>query len=166
MHCENFGITPSDIFTCIKDLFDFHSNTNFNINTSPTLLEKDNHESDKKPTSKITRSDSFQSEKKEVVEYVSNIDNNYNTNTNTGTNAIAKLKDDSLQQTKIPFVSQISNYIAQKKKEYDKISCVIATKHLYDHEFIINLFSLCVYTIVIQKTTAFQIIHWTNITRI
>jgi hypothetical protein len=43
----------------------------------------------------------------------SNLDNNYNSN--------LKLKDDSQRQNKIPFISDISHYLSQKKKEYKKL---------------------------------------------
>ena len=53
--------------------------------------------------------DPLQAENKTSYETESNLDNNYNSN--------LKLKDDSQGQNKIPFTSEISNYIVKSKKE-------------------------------------------------
>jgi hypothetical protein len=47
------------------------------------------------------------------LDYESNLDNNYDRN--------LKLKDDLPEQMEIPFISQISYYISQKKKEYGEL---------------------------------------------
>ncbi|MER5174222.1 MAG: hypothetical protein ABJB76_12545 [Candidatus Nitrosocosmicus sp.] len=112
--CKNLGVAPSHIFSWIKDLLDFHFKSNSNIDNSPAMLENDDifHEN---PMTHPIIPDSFPSDNK--VENVSNIDDNYNTNPN----AISKLKDDLQGQIKIPFMSQVSFYISQKKQEYGKL---------------------------------------------
>ena len=112
--CKNLGVAPSHIFSWIKDLLDFHFKSNSNIDNSPAMLENDDifHEN---PMTHPIIPDSFPSDNK--VESVSNIDDNYNTNPN----AISKLKDDLQGQIKIPFTSQVSFYISQKKQEYGKL---------------------------------------------
>ncbi len=107
--CKNLGVTPANISSWINDLFDFHSVNNSNIiNNSSSLIEKDNT-FDKKPLI----SDSFQAENKVNYETETNLAND--------TNSDLKLKDESLVEKEIPFISQISYYISQKKKEYKKL---------------------------------------------
>ncbi len=48
LHCKNLGITPSHIFSWIKDLLDFYSKSISNTDTSASLIERDNA-FDKKP---------------------------------------------------------------------------------------------------------------------
>ncbi len=112
--CKNLGVAPSHIFSWMKDLVDFHSKSNSNIDNLPSMLENDDV-FDKNPITHPIIQDSFPSDNK--VESVSNIDDNYNTNPN----AILKLKDDLQGQIKIPFTSQVSFYISQKKQEYGKL---------------------------------------------
>ncbi|MDQ6723094.1 MAG: hypothetical protein M3Z01_02345 [Thermoproteota archaeon] len=125
--CKNLGVTPSHISLWIKDLHDFHSKSKFNIDRSPALLEKDDMVYDKKPiASPIISTASFHSHNNKL-EDAPNIDDNYNTKPN----AISKLKDDFHGQIKIPFTSQVSLYISQKKQEYSKLE--IYQKNLEDN---------------------------------
>ena len=111
LNCKNLGVTPSNILSWIKDLLDFHPDTNSTDvnNSSSSLIDKDDDVFYKKP---ITP-DPLQAENKSSYETESNLDNNYNSN--------LKLKDDSQGQNKIPFTSEISHYLSQKKKEYKKL---------------------------------------------
>ncbi len=54
LQCKNLRITPSNIFSWIKDLLDFHSsksNSNPDINMPSTLFENDDNSLDKKSPS-------------------------------------------------------------------------------------------------------------------
>ncbi|MDQ6724046.1 MAG: hypothetical protein M3Z01_07265, partial [Thermoproteota archaeon] len=114
--CKNLGVTPSHLFSWIKDLLDFNFKSNSNIDISQATLENDDVFNENPTTSPIIP-DSFPSNNNKV-ESISNIDDNYNINTNT----ISKLKDDIQRQIKIPpFTSQVSFYISQKKQEYGKL---------------------------------------------
>jgi hypothetical protein len=97
--CKELGVTPSNMLVWIKDLLDFHYNSVINIDKSSSMIEKDDIRQDKNSTTQ----DSTQSS------YESHIEDNYDQN--------VKLKNDSPEQIKIPCISQISDYIAQKKKE-------------------------------------------------
>jgi predicted acetyltransferase len=113
LNCKNLGVTPANIFSWIEDLLEFHPDTNStdvnNSSSSSSLIDNDDNMFYKKP---ITP-DSLQAENKTSYKTKSNLDNNYNSS--------IKLKDDSQGQNKIPFTSEISHYISQKKKEYKKL---------------------------------------------
>jgi hypothetical protein len=111
LNCKNLGVTPANIFSWIKDLLDFHPDTNSTDvnNSSSSLIDNDDDVFYKKPI----LPDSLQAENKTSYETESNLDNNYNPN--------LKLKDDSQGQNKILFTSEISHYLSQKKKEYKKL---------------------------------------------
>jgi hypothetical protein len=111
LNCKNLGVTPANIFSWIKDLLDFHPDTNSTDvnNPSSSLIDDDDDVFYKKPI----LPDSLQAENKTSYETESNLDNNYNSN--------LKLKDDSQGQNKIPVTSEISHYLSQKKKEYKKL---------------------------------------------
>jgi hypothetical protein len=114
LNCKNLGVTPANIFSWIKDLLDFNPDTNATVvnNQSSSLIDIDDDDDDvfyKKPI----LPDSLQAENKTSFETESNLDNNYNSH--------IKLKDDSQGQNKIPFTSEISHYLSQKKKEYKKL---------------------------------------------
>jgi cell division protein FtsB len=101
--CKNLGVTPSNILLWIKDLLDFQSNSDINIDRSSSLIEENNNKIDEKSVILDLAH----------LDYESNLDNNYDRN--------LKLKDDLPEQMEIPFISQISYYISQKKKEYGEL---------------------------------------------
>jgi hypothetical protein len=101
--CKNLGVTPSNILLWIKDLRDFQSNSDINIDRSSSLIEENNNKIDEKSVILDLAH----------LDYESNLDNNYDRN--------LKLKDDLPEQMEIPFISQISYYISQKKKEYGEL---------------------------------------------
>ncbi len=110
LKCKNLGITPSIISSWIKDLLDFHSIKNSDIfNNSFSLVEKDKA-FDKKP---MISADPIQAEKKTRYDQETNLDNDSDFN--------LKLKDESMLEIEIPFISRISYYISQKKKEFNKL---------------------------------------------
>jgi len=105
--CKTLGITPYIISSWIKDLFDFQVENSNILNNSSSLIEKYNA-FDKKPLIMNSFPDNKISHETET-----NLDNDYNSD--------LKLKDESLVKNEIPFISQISHYISQKKKEFSKL---------------------------------------------
>ena len=105
LQCKNLGIASSNIISWIKDVLDIHSNSDADKNFSNILFENDDN-LDKKSTSNLIGQDNSQIEDEFI--YKSNSKDNYNSSTNS---------KESLKEIRIPFISQISYYISQRKNE-------------------------------------------------
>ncbi len=113
LQCKNLGITPSNIFSWIKDLLDFHSKSKSDENMPSTLIENNDNDNslDKKSPFHFIGPGSSQEENESL--YKSDPKDTHNSNHNS--------KDGPSKEIVIPFISQISYYISQKKKEYKKL---------------------------------------------
>ena len=109
LQCKNLGIAPSNIFSWIKDLLDFHS-TNLSKsdeNISTTLIENNENDNslDKKSPFNFIGPGSSQEDGEPL--YNSDPKDKHNSNPNS--------KDDPPKGIVMPRISQISYYISQKK---------------------------------------------------
>ncbi len=105
LQCKNLRIAPSNIFSWIKDLLDFHSKSSSDINISTTLFENDDNNRDKKSPSSFIGPSSSQEENESI--YYSNFEDKDNSNSKNG----------PLKEIIIPLISQISYiYLKRKKK--------------------------------------------------
>ena len=121
-NCKKFGISPGIISSWIRDLFDCYSQSN-NNNSSLSLL-KDENETEIKENNSENLTDDLKNEtthpleiKKRLDSDLSNNSKSYLSSNNLSTPFNLEKKSFVDDKIKIPFISQISNFIAQKKKE-------------------------------------------------
>jgi hypothetical protein len=104
-NCKTLNISPAIILSWIKDLLDFNStylSSSDHNKTSFSLIDIDDNEDDaygRTQTASVKAKQDTEEFQKDIV------------------NLNPKSTDDFSPETKIPFVSQVSFYIAQKKKE-------------------------------------------------
>jgi hypothetical protein len=121
MNCKKFGIKPGIIFSWIKDLFDCYSPTNIPY---PSFIDGQKMEKGKDTDTKSKISDRNMPIPFFVVtDSITKPDFedplNHNSNiiiNNTSARFNTKQQNDPLVH-KVPFISQISHFIAQKKKQ-------------------------------------------------
>jgi hypothetical protein len=126
-NCKKFGISPGLISSWIRDLFDCYSQFN-NNNSSLSLVENENETKIKENDSENLTVD-LKNETTNPLEIKKRLDSDLSNNSksNLSSNNLStpfnpekkSFVDDKI---KIPFISQISNFISQKKKECSKIN--------------------------------------------
>jgi len=126
-NCKTLNISPVIILSWIKDLLDFNSaylSSSDPKKSSFSLIDIDSNGDnayDKTQTASVKAGqDIKESQKNIAIRSGSNPCDNIKSNSflkNTASTLNPKSTDDFTPETKIPFISQVSFYIAQKKKE-------------------------------------------------
>ena len=131
-NCKTLNISPVIILSWIKDLLDFNSTYLFSSDpkkSSFSLIDIDGNGDDaydKTQTASVKAGqDIKESQKNIAIGSGSNPCDNIKSNSflkNTAPTLIPKSTDDFTPETNIPFISQVSFYIAQKKKELARLN--------------------------------------------
>jgi hypothetical protein len=119
-NCKNFDISPDTVFIWIKDLFDCYSTENNSNSNSRSFSFIDDIEQEQLLPLEFKKSLDRTLDKDKMVNYnyqsdsnLSNSENFIHLNGNEGLS--------NKNEYEIPFISKISNFIAQSKKECFKI---------------------------------------------
>jgi hypothetical protein len=119
INCKNIGIEPTIVFSWIKDLFDCYFPSN--ISSSFIKIQKiGGIEDDKKPIiSNLKMSVPFEIDGETRIDYNSNdiLDPRPGVNINNILTDFNPNQNDGSFVPHIPFISQISHFITQKKKQ-------------------------------------------------
>ena len=133
-NCKTLNISPAIIQSWIKDLLDFNSaNLSFSDpkKTSFSLLDIDGKQDDAYDRAQTASAKAGQDAKEFQKNITKGFDSNtidniksnsFLKNTAPAPNLNPKSTDDFSPETKIPFISQVSFYIAQKKKELARLN--------------------------------------------
>ena len=124
-NCIKFGIPPSIIPSWIRDLLDCHSYSNSKnslslIDEQKEIEKKENYPEKQTPTLKSETDYQLENETSESA-----LDSNFNSNLSNSKNLSPPgldKKSSTENEIGIPFISQVSTYIAQKKIECVKVA--------------------------------------------